>query len=338
MNKIDKKQQAEMTDQFKLLPNSLHHNTIDVFTNNFDRTWADGEWYRDLKIGDRILDEIPPERSQPINFKNEGNVQYEYNNEWFRCDDFTKTHDGLHILFAGCSETEGVGGNLNEAWPSLFLDKIKENNKVSGFYNLGKAGWGWQKIINNFIIYTEKYGFPDYFFCFLPNVGRGFYWVDNSETKLENNALHKERKGHWRYEQRFTELDVFRMNSVGIEQPHNYKPLNKEDYFKQIIDFVQGWKLLEKYCESNGTKIICSTWDTLDQDNFETMKLEKIINYFKISYDEPFDSLNNLPLLQMEKMKTNKRDGHRGLIYHILWSNAFLKECQKRGWLNVSNI
>jgi hypothetical protein len=125
------------------------------------------------------------------------------------------------------------------------------------------------------------------------------------------------------------------LNSIGVSQPHNYKALNKEDYFKQIIDFVQAWKLFEKYCESNGTKIICSTWDILDQENFETIKLEKIINYFKLPYDETVDYLNNLSLLQMKEKKINKRDGHRGLIYHIIWSNAFLKECQKRGWLNV---
>lgn len=338
MSKIDKKEQAAMTDKFKLFPHSLHHNTIDVFTNNFDKTWAEGEVYKDLKTGSRILDEIPPERSQPINFKNEGNVQYVYNNEWFRCDDFTKNHDGIHILFAGCSETEGVGGNLDEAWPSLFLNKIKENNKVSGFYNLGKAGWGWQKIINNFIIYAEKYNFPDYFFCLLPNVGRGFYWVNEPAPDLSDNLSKQSHPGYFRYEQRFTELDVFRMNSIGKEQPHKYKALTKDDYFKQIIDFIQGWKLFEKYCESNGTKVIVATWDTLDQDNFEIMKLDTMINYCKIQYDKQFTDLVNAHASEIEKLKMNKRDGHRGLIYHILWSNAFLEECEKRGWLNVKNI
>ena len=65
----------------------------------------------------------------------DGSVNYYYNTESFRCDEFKKDHDGLHILFAGCSETEGIGGNVEDAWPTMLLNKMKSKN--SGFFNIG---------------------------------------------------------------------------------------------------------------------------------------------------------------------------------------------------------
>ena len=39
-------------------------------------------------------------------------VEYKYNDMFFRSDNFITSHDGLHILFSGCSESEGVGDNI----------------------------------------------------------------------------------------------------------------------------------------------------------------------------------------------------------------------------------
>jgi hypothetical protein len=40
----------------------------------------------------------------------------DFNSFGFRCDNFIDTHNGKHILFMGCSETQGSNHGLDEAW------------------------------------------------------------------------------------------------------------------------------------------------------------------------------------------------------------------------------
>ena len=58
-------------------------------------------------------------------------VLYQLNKNFFRCENFKKDHEGIHILFAGCSETFGEGGNIENNWTRLVYDKLKENNNLS---------------------------------------------------------------------------------------------------------------------------------------------------------------------------------------------------------------
>lgn len=169
---------------YKLNFNALSGNTMDVFHNKLDITWAsmDPEFgymatkqsefdVLSHKIGFRRWDKIPAE---PIDIRHENcdqSVIYQYNNEYYRCDDFTDIHKGLHILFAGCSDSEGVGGNIEDSWTYQVFKNIKVNKDISGFFSIARAGFGWQKIISNFLIYISKYGKPDIFMVMMPNIG-----------------------------------------------------------------------------------------------------------------------------------------------------------------------
>ena len=55
---------------------------------------------------------------------NDKSVEYNLNEDYFRSDNFKKEHDGLHILFSGCSESEGVGANIEYAWTHILYKKI----------------------------------------------------------------------------------------------------------------------------------------------------------------------------------------------------------------------
>ena len=79
-------------------------NINNIFSKNFDITWA----FQDVdhnapkfgpetlahKIGDRKWDILPNEKFS-LNHKDcyDSNIIYQYNNEYFRCDDFKKLHE-----------------------------------------------------------------------------------------------------------------------------------------------------------------------------------------------------------------------------------------------------
>lgn len=65
---------------------------------------------------------------------------YKYNNQRFRCDEFTSTSK-LPIVFLGCSHTSGVGLEIQDVWSNVLLNKIKDcTGKNIPFWNLSIPG------------------------------------------------------------------------------------------------------------------------------------------------------------------------------------------------------
>ena len=126
-------------------------NTHALFFNELD--------FLHILESDKFLH--PGEVSRGIVPDPKDNITYAYNSIGFRSDEFKKDHDGEHVLFAGCSETEGAGDNIENSWAGIVYNKMSETNKLSGFFNIGRSGWGWQIIIANTIEYIKAYGKPD---------------------------------------------------------------------------------------------------------------------------------------------------------------------------------
>ena len=139
--------------------NPLKSTFDSAFIGQLDRTWAARHfpkvYYPDLDEsfnyrfvdGYHVLDKIEPERIHKD--KQDWKVTYRYNSDWFRCDHFTKTHNGLHIVFSGCSNTEGVGNDIENTWSHMVYKELSKTYNLSGYFNIGKGGYGWHKIINN---------------------------------------------------------------------------------------------------------------------------------------------------------------------------------------------
>lgn len=271
-------------------------NVKDIFFNDFDITWMQGpdKPRRDYSI-------LPIE-----NAKDDGEVSYFYNEDFFRCDNFKKEHNGNHILFAGCSNTEGVGSPLETVWSKMLYNELATKYKMDGFYSIARSGYGWQKIISNFMIYTQKYGFPSHLFVLLPNITRFYIW--ENETR------------GWQYVQRYP------------EDKRNH--VTENEYFEKFIDFIISWRLFEKYCEDNNVKLIWSTWFEIDEHNL------KIANQSRSFFDMDKNGfLTNFvkvkrPDLKMGKHDLSRRDGHDGILWHEYWLEKFQKEIETRGFLN----
>jgi hypothetical protein len=261
--------------------------------------------------------------------ENDKSVQYNYSDNFFRSDNFTTTHDGLHILFSGCSESEGVGDNIENAWTNILYKKISSQTQCSGFFNLSRSGWGWSRIVVNALIYFEKYGYPDFYFILLPNHLRMHKFFKDGAKNDKGEVV-----GNWKYLQYYPEgyynkdrpmMDV----DSGLKDSSEYFADEKE-YKENFIQFLTSWKLFNKICKDNKVKLIFSTWDILDHQFIEqtnmfdsfitTSPKSKEFDYFVSNYYE-----NN----KKGKNDIHKRDGHQGILFHNFWATQFYNEYKK---------
>jgi hypothetical protein len=270
----------------------------DVFYNRIDRTWAEGP------------NPIPSVMTlgHKENAIDDGTITYVYNSDSYRSDKFTSNHDGKHVLFMGCSETEGLGSEYDTVWSKIVYDELSKHNKMSGYFNMGKAGFGWQKIISNFIQYKNRYGKPEYLFVLMPNIGRRFFWNPNEEK--------------WDY--------IQSDNEVG--QKNNNDPnklLTVKAHREYFINFCIGVKFFEEYCKEAGIKLYWTTWNDLENDNFALANCFQ--NLFLVNEKNEFENFieKNRPGLKLNKYDLNRRDGHHGVLYHQYWAEKFLEKIGK---------
>lgn len=110
---------------------------------------------------------------------------YSVNKNHLRSDDFKKKHDGLHILFAGCSVTAGEGLPLDYTWSKIVYNKIKEESNVSGYYNIAQPGASPIDIVEQIITYTGEFGNPDIIFVNFPDIDREKNYHKGMDTSHE---------------------------------------------------------------------------------------------------------------------------------------------------------
>lgn len=268
--------------------------------------------YRNID-GYHVMDIIPNDMVKEEN--KDWKILYRYNQDWFRSDHFTKNHDGLHLLFGGCSNTEGVGANIEDTWSHMLYTEVSKNIKTSGYFNLAKSGSGWHRILQNFMVYTKRYGAPDYFFILMPNILRGFSWDGDKKP---------ERGGGWRYEQ---------INPWGNQE------MLKENITKHRLEFPSwliSWYMFISYCESLGTKVIWSTWDDWEVENIKNTKMFED-TFFTIDRVTQEDLAGKYYHLISRKDATEAREGHDGYIQQTAWYEAFLNNAKLKGYLNETN-
>lgn len=254
--------------------------------------------------GYHILNHIPPERIKDGN--EDWEVEYSFNNDLFRSDHFQSNHDGLHVLFGGCSNTEGVGSNIHDNWSHMLYREISKYKKVSGYFSIAKGGYGWHQIFLNFKVYVEKYGAPDYYLVLHPDIMRFYEW--------------KDEKKHWGYSWQYNQKNIG-------------KDFSREEYETKHREVFPNWvaamSIFIAYCESVGTKFIWTTWDKEEMENIKNS------NFFNSTYFTPYVHDSNTvkrlrPDGKFQKDDINFRDGHPGKIQQQLWFESFRDELIKR--------
>lgn len=304
---------AKKEIEFTILPTD-GNVTNEIFNNDFDITWH----HQDKKSGNprREWTLLPGENS-----KDDGTVTYTYNDDYFRCDNFKKNHDGLHILFAGCSETEGMGGQIEDVWGKILLNKISSLNDVDGYFSIARAGYGWQKVITQTRVYISKYGKPDALFVLLPNIGRFVKWSDQRKD--------------WIYKQTYPNFELSNMSNRVKDSKDEFAPesMSSAEYKAMFIDFVISWRLFEDFCEEAGIDLIWATWDAIDNSNISNLSNHNIFkNFIPLKKDELQTRLFDMDMsIKISDRDLEKRDGHHGRLFHQFWADEFIKESRTRG-------
>lgn len=232
-----------------------------------------------------------------LGIEDDGSIVYTLNSSGQRCDEFTKSHSGKHVIFAGCSYTSGESLPYMENWSGRLYNKIKQNNDLSGYYTVAYPGGGIDVIINNIFQYCDIYGTPDIIFMLIPETSRKFSWARDRYYSL-------------------------------------ISPYNGEYFFDSHGGFENALyysynliKNLEIFCNKMGIKLIWSTWVEKEGDFFKTMNFT---NYVHITLNDLKKNLTNYQLISDKYFNMARDNSHPGVGYSDSVSNIFLKEFNEK--------
>ena len=239
----------------------------------------------------------------------------ETNSYGCRSEEFISSHDGLHVLFTGCSVTYGDGLYVEETWPKLVSDKINENVKTSGYFNLAAPGTSISYATMMIYRYIEEFGKPDIIFFNMPTAGRFFSVEEDPKTR---------------------KIDVvISVDSPGSKMPEHSLALSSAIHFEM-------YHMLEKYCKESNIRLISFSWHQLEKNKvprFATPLLFRSFDTFVDIFDAySFDRYinhyvdKNLPELlipqiwnEMKVPNLMARDHrHPGIIHQSFYANAAL--------------
>jgi len=153
-------------------------------------------------------------------------IDYKLNNYGHRSDDFIDKHDGMHVLFAGCSFTMGESVPYKTNWSGKLYDKLSKNNVMDKYFALGFLNGVNSSIVYNVLLYCEKFGNPDVLFCLFSDSARKVDYKDDDFI-------------------------------IDYDFDKKHIQLGRLDSIKSIT-------FLEKYCKAVGIKLIWGTWSNLD--------------------------------------------------------------------------
>lgn len=244
------------------------------------------------------------------------NFNLSYNSKNFACDEFISKHSGSHIVFSGCSNTFGWEMNNTQTWAYKTYERISNEIKCSGYFNLAQPGAGIMEIVINLFRYFKLYGNPDYIFLNLPEQPRTLNYIN---LEFENKNING-------YARRFYDSKDF----------ENTILLNYHYYF-----------MLNQYCDTNNIKLYSFSWHSvpIGNEDYSSIDLNTIFNKelnnveittnnifslhnFKTFYRYDIDKLvEHIEVIEKTFTKDKeeflflKDKVHFGEGFHIAWSN-----------------
>jgi hypothetical protein len=110
-------------------------------------------------------------------------------------------------------------------------------------------------------------------------------------------------------------------------------PMSPQEHRDRFISFCSGWKLFEKFCETNNIKLIWGSWDYPENKNYELFSFSK--SYINLSNEGLMGYIEEVrPEGILNQYDIERRDGHLGILHHEYWHKEILNSIKEKGWLN----
>jgi hypothetical protein len=215
----------------------------------------------------------------------------ELNSNYFRSDDFKNDHEGLHILFSGCSYTFGNGMAYDKVWSKIVYDQIKTTKTTSGYFNIGSSGSSIMECIALIFKYCKTYKNPDVIFLNMPDFTR-FYSINNK------NII------------KFSFLTAADDKVLNLLAYHYYL-------------------MLDLYCKNNNIKLYSFSWAPCENEKYLGIENSKI-NNFNTFYQYELSDVNSFVkkyLYENDNAKFLADDNdHIGEPFHQYWADFIYKK------------
>jgi hypothetical protein len=293
-----------MSNSFQIFEKSLYDNFPEFKEDGTSYYNEDGFLIKEKMHSGEFVSESENKNSPII---------YKINKHGFRSDQFKKFEpENTNILFLGCSFTSGVGLPENLIWKSFMLNEMEKkfDNIVS--YNLGVQGHSIHNCVNNFRVFIDKYGKPDYVFALFPGIER--FTLYNAGQK-----------------------DFVKVNATSWKELKGIYPKFVSDYVTAIstedliFSAIHSLHMLETICNQIGIKLIWSSWNQaqskifneIDFKNFIEVEYPQRINLSKDFDTIPYygENIDNLPYWNIARDLS-----HPGSGYHKIISKNFLQK------------
>lgn len=196
-------------------------------------------------------------------------ISYVSNSFGHRSDEFQRLDkEKTNILFAGCSQTFGVGLPIEETWPALVYKWMKENNKdldLGPYQAISFTGGSIEKIVQNIFKYCHLFGNPNIIYFLAPDIDRqtGYGLLDYTDAEKNNDVYF---------------IDHVNVRNVPKEELGSIKISQIMSAEATILRSIYCLRMLEIFCISNNIELIWNTWGPED-------KLYRMIDFKKFRSD-----------------------------------------------------
>jgi hypothetical protein len=283
----------------KTLTSSIDSESI--FVNNFDV-------FNNALINP-LSYSLPTALNSTQGYDREYDIWFNVNSLGYRSENFTKHHDGKHILFSGCSVTYGIGLEEEEIWSKKLFNKISKDEKLSGYFNLSQPGVGILEIVSGIYKYINSFGNPDCIFLNIPDIGR-IYLYDN-----ENDSF-------------FCANFSFQNNDTKYKNDKKPRFILSKTF---LIVCYQYLLALETYCKSNNIDLYYLNWSK--EEKFSNNVDLKNLHIFKDT-DMEYHVSEYLKQNQGDQNALYARDKkHFGTATHYAWSEMLYNVYKEKAGL-----
>lgn len=327
---------------------SYDKDTADkVFNMSVDpNPFMDGRMARFKQLGlpweDKLVHDFD-KLNRPIYF-DEKNT-YKLNSLGYRSGEFDGSAD---ILYAGCSNTFGMGVPEEAIWGSVVAKSLG-----SSYANISKQGASTQWIVKNVFSYISTHGNPKAIYCLFPDIYRLLLATDKRVMSSGGGGpLDPKSNANSVIDAQIYGGGVYELVPEYSRLPHDAQDVVPINF--SIFLYVQSVLSLALYCKSNNIQFIWSTWNATTSDMFVDLK-----NRYPAEYDgfveldskqwntsrgpnqlwdifESKDCHSDLEALYGLNFHRGMDDvhgvehAHTGIHRHAHWAETFLREIDRR--------